>query len=673
VSFHWYLRRARAMGPTEMARRTLDEIVKRQWRRRWQRAEPGDEILRSAVRFSAPLPASAAEGVLPTARQRLVAAADALLAGWWPIFGSIREDMRPAPDWFWDPSTGTRLAPGTYCFDIDIRRGVNPRSLKQLWELSRHHHTTVLAAAFHLTADERYAAAAADQLQSWWRANPFLSGPHWTSAIEVGIRLISWVWVRRLLEGWSGASALFEENPVFRRQLHQHQEYLATFPSYGTSANNHLVAEAAGQFAASCAFPWFEESPRWRAQASSALERQVQLQVFPEGLHREMASAYHAFVLELFLAAALEGDASGHPLSDSLWDVLRRMVDAAAAVLDVRLQPPRQGDDDEGQGLLVDAPDFKRWASLLATGELLFGRADWWPKVPADDVRSTLWTALASSRRLVVTGNRRPRLANAGMAILVADRGEQEELWCRLDHGPHGYLAIAAHAHADALAIELRAGGVEILADPGTYCYQGDPEWRAYFRSTLAHNTLEVDGLDQSVADGPFLWSRQARTCLEHLSGLDSGPVGEWRAVHDGYHRLQPPATHRRTVRLHRSQRLLEIHDQLETTGRHACRLTFHLGPEVSCELEGRRAMLAWSLNGATRGAVMTLPEELAWRCVEAAHRPRLGWYAPRFGVRLPARTLLGVGTLGRDELVVTVVRFLPTTGQGRPEGGTSG
>ena len=65
------------------------------------------------------------------------------------------------------------------------------------------------------------------------------------------------------------------------------------------------------------------------------------------------------------------------------------------------------------------------------------------------------------------------------MAILRDLDGRPDELWCRADHGPHGYLSIAAHAHADALAIEFRVGGVDVLADPGTYCYGAEPIWRA--------------------------------------------------------------------------------------------------------------------------------------------------------------------------------------------------
>jgi hypothetical protein len=652
------------MGPAELGWRARDEIVQHLWRRRWRQSESGRPPGPCGGRFTTPLPVSAPGTVPPAAHARLVDAADGLLNGRWPVLGSCRRDMNPAPDWFWDPASETGMARDRYCFDVDIRRGPSARSLKPLWELSRHQHTTVLATAYHLTGDERYAAASAAQLESWWKANPFLSGPHWSSGIELGVRLIAWVWTRRLLDGWSGTSGLFDENPLFWHQLHHHQEYLATFQSHGTSANNHLLAEAAGQFVASCAFPWFEETPRWRSQAADLLEREVARQTFPNGVHRELATAYHGFVLELCLAAALEGDVSGHRLAESVWDTLVRMVDAAAAMLDVRLRPPRQGDDDEGHGLLVDAPGFERWPSLLATGEVLFGRADWWPKVPAGDVRTALWTALAPDRRPVTARDcARPPLADAGMAILVAAPGDDDELWCRLDHGPHGYLAIAAHAHADALAIEVRAGGVEILTDPGTYCYQGDAEWPPYFRSTLAHNTLEVAGVDQSLREGPFLWGRQARASLEHLSGLEDGPVAEWRAAHDGYGRLRPPAVHRRTVRLHRHERRVEIHDQLQTTGHHDCRLVFHLGPQVNCVIDGTEATLAWHVDGNRRAAVLTLAHQLEWHCVRGSERPPLGWYAPRFGVRVPTPTLLGTGTLGGDDLLVTALRFLPPTG----------
>ncbi len=659
----WYARRLASMSPAEMAGRARDELTKRRWRLR-QITDPASDaadVPVAAPAFAAPLPPGG-DDVPEEAQVRLKEAAEGLLAGRWPVFALERHDMAPAPDWFLDPSTGRRAPDRAYCFDIDQRNPSSVGNVKHVWEPSRHQHLTVLAAAYHLSGDERYAEAVAAQIRSWWAANPFLSGIHWTSGIELGVRLLSWVWIRRLLDGWSGAGPLFEGNPVFLRQLHHHQEWLARLPSHGSSANNHILAEMAGQFAASCAFPWFAESAGWRERSAARLGRELARQTFDGGLNRELASEYHGFVLELGLAAALEGELTGHPLDHQVWDVLRRMSDALAAVVDVGLRPPRQGDADDGHGLLLDGPGYDRWASLLATGAALFGPAPWWPAIDGGDIRTALLRPLAT--RPLPGGPRparRPSLfPDAGMALLRDLEPGPDELWCRADHGPHGYLSIAAHAHADALAIEVRVGGVDLLADPGTYCYAAEPDWRAYFRSTLAHNTLEVGGVDQSVAAGPHLWTRQARAELEEASGLDEGPVASWQATHQGYRRLRPPAVHRRRVLLDRRARRLVVEDRLDTEGGHDCRLAFHLGPEVACALEGGQAVLEWPGDHDRRRATLALPGALTWLRLEGENEPKAGWYSPAFGVRVPAVTLLGTGRVGGGQVLRTVLQLDP-------------
>ena len=141
----------------------------------------------------------------------MIAAADEILDGRWTVLGVARKDIDD-PDWFFDPVSGKRAPQSDYCFRIDHRDEQVTGNVKQVWELSRLHHLTVLAAAFALSRDHKYAELVARQLRSWWAQNPFLSGVHWTSGIEVGVRLISWAWVRRLLDGWDGAPGLFEKN-----------------------------------------------------------------------------------------------------------------------------------------------------------------------------------------------------------------------------------------------------------------------------------------------------------------------------------------------------------------------------------------------------------------------------------------------------------------------------
>lgn len=643
MSAGWYLRRLSRMGPQEVAGRVGDAVRRRRWR-----AAPPEGPGVTGARFTAVLPAGTLAALPPDAVKRLVADADRLMEGHAEFFGVVRDDLTD-PDWWFDPKTGRR-APAGYAFDVPYRSEDTVGDIKQIWEPSRHQYLTQLAAAYAATGDERYAERVAAHLRSWWEVNPPLRGVHWISGIELGIRLLSWVWIRRLLDGWSGTAGLFEDNPVAVRQIWHHQRWLAGFPSRGSSANNHVIAETAGQFAAACAFDWFPESARWRIDALRSLDRHLRGNTYLSGINRELATEYHGLVLELGLAAVAEADAAGVPVPASVRLVLLRMTDALAAIVDNRLRPPRQGDADDGHGLVVDGAGTDRWGSLLATGDAVFGRLPWWPTVTGTDVRTPLLAALVkraepSARR---PAKRPAHFADAGMTIL---RGP-EEIWCRCDGGPHGFLSIAAHAHADALSVEVRHDGVDVLADPGTYCYHGQPEWRRYFRSTLGHNTLELDGADQSVSGGPFLWTRHAETRVLSVDAANED-TASWSAEHDGYE----GSVHRRRVELTPASRELRVIDEVRGP-RRAVRLAFHLGPAITADLEGDRARLTWTKDGEDRSAVLELPGQLSWRAHRGETDPVLGWYSTGFGRREPATTLVGSGFTDGTEGFTTVLGF---------------
>jgi len=561
------------------------------------------------------------------------------------------------PDWFHDPVTGRRSPADRYAFRINYRLEEQTGNIKQVWEASRLQHLTLLAVAWYLTHDDTYALRVDQQLRSWWRENPFLSGIHWTSGIEIGIRLISLAWIRRLLDGWAGAPGLFEHDELAVRQIHWHQQYLAAFRSRGSSANNHVIAEAAGQLVASCAFPWFAESARWRQRSARLLEDELARNTFPSGIGRELASDYQCFITELGLLAAVEAEGSDRPLNAATWQRLCAMTDSAAALADERLRPPRQGDDDDGRALLLDPPECGRWPLLLSLGEVIFGRLSWWPPAQASASGSIVGAMIRTRCDIPGRPAQRPsRFADAGTTLLRTAGGQAPEIWCRCDGGPHGYLSIAAHAHADALSVEVRYGGVDILADPGTYCYHDEPEWRSYFRSTIAHNTVELAGRNQSSDGGPFLWLTHANA--REIDVRDDGDSAEWTAEHDGYLSLDPPARHRRTVRLDRASRTLDITDEIDGGG-HEVRLAFHLGPDVQAELNETGAVLSWP-GAATPGAGrLELPRGLAWSVHQGETDPILGWYSGSFGRRVPAITLLGRGRSVAREPLSTRLEFI--------------
>ena len=644
----WYVRRLRRMSPTELVWRTRDHVRRTAWA--YQQVKPGEDgpaprRKRGELTFGATLPSHTADAVPEEARKAVIAAADAILAGRLEVLGVDRDDLR-SPDWFHDPITGRRSDPAQYVFRLNHRNEEIVGNIKQVWELSRHHHLTQLAAAWFLTHDDAYADRVAEHLNDWWRSNPFLSGVHWASGIEIGIRLISWTWIRRLLNDWPEVTELFEHNELALRQICWHQRYLAAFRSHGSSANNHVIAEAAGQLAGACAFPWFAQSSTWRADAAALLERELDANTFPSGVNRELATDYHRFVSELGLYAALEADLAGHPLSQQTWSLLTRTLDVAAAIVDETLRPPRQGDDDEGMVLVVDPPIVNNWSAFVSLGAAVVGPASWWPLIPPTA------TAVLAGSLVHGTQSDRPQqrpehFADAGITILHShDAGP--EIWCRADAGPHGFLSIAAHAHCDALSLEVRVGGVDILADLGTYCYHGEEKWRNYFRSTIAHNTVEVAGAEQSVWGGPFLWLRGATGRVRRYA-VDGG-TQSWEAEHDGYQSADTPIIHSRTAVLDHG--VLRVEDSLDTTA--AVRIAWHLGPEVTVDLDGAVGRLTWP----TGTAIAELPAGLSWTAHRGGDDPLLGWYSPRFGQKVPITTLIGSGTLGPDSPAVSTFRF---------------
>lgn len=656
----WYLRRLRRMSAREVGWRVHDQLVRSAWRRQQVRPHdpPSQRRKRSLAdqrHFTATLPDGAADGAPGDAVKAIVSAADSIMAGEAEILGVVRKDL-VAPDWFADPVTGTRSDPSRYAFGINHRSQEQVGNVKLIWELSRHQHITQLAAAWYLTGNEAYAERAAAHLRSWWRENPYLSGIHWTSGIELGVRLINWAWTRRLLDRWPPVAEVFENYEPALQQIDWHQRYLARLRSRGSSANNHAIAEAAGQLAGACAFPWFRQSARWRAAARKRLQHELAANTFRSGVNRELATDYHRFVAELGVLAAVEADVAGCALDDRTWALLTRMLDVSAALVDSELRPPRQGDDDEGRVLVLDPADPHSWSGLLALGGSVVQRLPWWPAT-TPGVTSALVTALT---HLHAGAGERParrpdHFPDAGITLLRTD-DDRPEIWCRCDGGPHGFLSIAAHAHADALSLEVRVGGVDVLADPGTYCYHGEQAWRDYFRSTIAHNTVEIAGTEQSEPGGPFLWLRHAAGNTASATTAHDRSVAAWRGEHDGYRVLRPPARHLRSVELDREARTLRVVDHIASGAGHGVRLAFHLGPRVEVALDGTRVSLRWP--GGEAEAV--LEPTLSWSAHRGETDPILGWYSPRFGHKVPTTTLLGTGPVEQGQPLTSTFSFRP-------------
>lgn len=584
-------------------------------------------------------------------------AADRLLDGQQDVFALSQLAAPVEENWNRDPLTGT-VAPQSFGKRIDYRDEHLVGNIKYLWEPNRHLELVTLAQAYAMSADSRYLEGIRRRLESWLEQCPYPFGVNWASSLEVGIRLINWSLAWQLIGG--AESRLFESEAgaELRKRwldsIYQHAHFIRHFYSRHSSANNHLIGEAAGVFVACCTWPYWQDFEDWNGEARRILIDAAEAQTHEDGVNREQALAYQQFVLDFFLLSALAGRSRGIDFPPQYWRVVERMIEYVHAVMDVQGNVPMFGDADDGYVVrLSQEPDFSPFRSLLATGAILFDRPDLAAKSGGLDDK-TRFLLGADRWDSVVSGDRRPHPARrefpqGGYWVLGQELDTPREIRLVAEAGPLGYLSIAAHGHADALSFVLSVAGREILVDPGTYSYHTEPRWREYFRGTGAHNTVRIDGLDQSVQGGNFMWLRHAAArCLE----FDYDATGSrFLAEHDGYMRLDDPVMHRRRIVLGKTT--VEIVDTLRCNGYHRVERCWHFSEKCRVSLEGTTVTAE---NGPVRVTLRPLEPVVEVRRLRGSEDPPGGWVSRRFDVKVPAESLYFVNDLrGTTELKTTI------------------
>ena len=119
----------------------------------------------------------------------------------------------------------------------------------------------------------------------------------------------------------------------------------------------------------------------------------------------------------------------------------------------------------------------------------------------------------AAKAHFDLTPKYKDKLPDSGYYIF-----KQDEWKLIVDAGQPGPTYLPGHAHCDAMSFELFKSGKPVIVNCGTYAYQCDE--RAFFRSTAAHNTVQIDGVEQSECWGAFRMGRRCRTRVKSI-GMD--------------------------------------------------------------------------------------------------------------------------------------------------------
>lgn len=656
-SLVWKMKRLRAMEPAEVVFRVGQLAHAKIQSLGFDLAKPGPSLPLQSMPWCAENP-----NIFDVERYR--SAADQVLAGKFDVFAMQGTYLGLPPVWNQDPKTKT-LSPLKFGKTLNYRDERVVGDIKYLWEPNRHLELVTLAQTWRLTGDSKYERGCQVLLDSWFEQCPYPLGVNWTSSLEHSVRLLNWSFAWQLLGG--DASNLFvgPTGLAFKERwltsVFQHCHFIAGHFSRYSSANNHLLGEYMGLLIGSTIWPKWQECKKWQQDAKQGFESQALLQNGPDGVNKEQAVYYQHEVADMMLLCGLICKANGVEFSVAYWQRLEGMLEFISALMDVSGHVPMLGDSDDA--LMVRLSQESNWSpyrSLLATGSVIFNRADFAAKAQHFDDKSRWLLGDAAALKfssLPKPESETPRTAfpDGGYFLMGTRFGQPDEVRATIDCGPLGYLSIAAHGHADALAMVLSAGGRELLIDPGTYAYHTQKKWRDYFRGTLAHNTLRVDAVDQSVIGGNFLWLGKANAQCDFFDA--TGVIQRFKGQHDGYHRLTDPVTHSREITFDATSNRFTVIDVLKCTEQHAVELCWHFAEDCEVDLSGTVIAIA------SDKVKMTMSMESAtWipQLFRGEEDLPGGWISRSFDCKSATTTAIWRGQIVGDVRLVThiVLRF---------------
>ena len=567
---------------------------------------------------------------------------ESYLAGSVGFFGHEPLSIGMPVEWHRDPVTWT-VAPEVFGKSLNYRDDAIVGNVKFLWELGRHQHLVPLAVAYAITGEHRYRDNVVGQIEGWLDDSPYGIGIHWCSALEAALRMISWSLVHSLLALRDGEQGLFlavKDSERFGLSIFQHCYFIRHFLSRYSSANNHLIGELTGLWVATQVFDVGPTGHDWADFAKAELEKEAIAQVYADGVDKEQAFYYHMWVLEYLLFARLVASRTGAIFSEHYDRTLHAMLRFLKDVSPDGGEPPQVGDADDGFVARFD-PEWpvSAYTETMAAVETVFNKhhpiasqKGFWYRSIAGDLPSTADFSWVRNYPVGYQAGGYAVLGNNACHIVM-------------DSGDLGYLAIAAHGHADALSVCLAIDGYWWLVDPGTYAYHSDARWRNYFRGSSGHNTIIINNQDQSTIAGPFMWTHKANGRMIHVGEKDG--IQEAVGEHDGYQRLG--VSHQRAVRFDPGKNEVQIIDNLTSKGENLSEIYFHFAPDIDLVQDEDAGHWIATRPNSSRRLVLKPDNQWTMDVQEGRENPVLGWYSPSLEQKVPTCTLHGAAKLSGE------------------------
>jgi len=482
----------------------------------------------------------------------------------------------------------------------------------RLWKLNLNYMDYIYSLAYVCRSEnfeKKYIDKFVSIISDWIDKNyPGLTDYYkdcWNS-YAISIRLVNWILSYRII----GNHLPDDFRDKFLNSLYKQALFLENYLEYDI-LGNHLIKNVKallflGTFVRS------SDADRWLNLGLKNLESQLEEQILDDGAHLELSPMYHCIVLEdlLDIYNLVKHNSlkycqdyisiNGGYFQKLLQSKINWMLHWLANIVDDNGRIPLL--NDSAYKIAPEFTDLCEYAEQLGFPQ---------PKISTD--RNQASFALDSSGYYVM-------------------RDKSREKYLIVDCGKIGPDYLPPHAHADTLNYELSLGNERIIVDSGIYEYTSG-KWRDFYRSTRAHNTVVVDGLNQSDVWGSFRAGHRAFPT--EVKWIVKDDITFFEGGHDGYLK-QVGILHKRKIVFVDNDFWL-IFDELDGIGMHIVEEYLHFHPEIEVTCEN--AIIA---QKSKRHILQIMPlGKPETQILQGELEPIQGWYSPEFGKKEPNPVLL--------------------------------
>ena len=462
------------------------------------------------------------------------------------------------------------------------------------------------------SADLVYEQQCAELIADWVSSNENIKGTGW-EPYPTSLRIVNWIkWHLLSSDGL---------NEIALQSLAQQTQWLYGRLEYHILAN-HLFANAKALVFAGLFFDG-KQAEDWLKKGVSLVNAELKEQILEDGAHFELSPMYHATLLEDVLD-------------------LINLANSSTAIIDKNTLT----------FWCSTAQRMSQWqlTMLHPDGEIAFFND------AALGIARTPKQIDAYFQKIVEGVNEARNFKNA-----LPDEEKDVVLpsgYAVMQRGPFKVIADVAkvgpdyqpgHAHADSLSCELSVGRDRLFVNSGTSTYVKG-ELRNYQRSTAAHNTLQLCGVNSSDVWDGFRVARRAYPLKE--AWLSNDKKVRLLASHDGYRHFQNRPIHRREWVL--DEESFSVADSLEISKQYR--------EEDSLN---NLVIVRWLLHPAIivgPNHLLRTPSgwELQWQVSGGSTEVVPAFWYPEFGVSIPTQCLETTASmLGENDKIKLVLRLV--------------